>query len=215
MHLDDLDKVKAAQEALYDLPRDKSSNLPLPRGLLVAIVFIGTVTLWWHFNPVRDFLREFTSSIHDDPIILSEGSQQALGLKHLKGKAVIVYFADAKCGVECQESMSHIASAINSVRTDKADDLVTLFITLNPKKDTSQKLHALTSSYHKDITPLSGSEEVLYGLAEDFRVYYQQEGDLLEHTSTIHILDKNGKPKKELRYPSSSATILKSIYEIL
>lgn len=82
---------------------------------------------------------------------------------------------------------------------DKAKDVVPIFITLDPQRDTPQKLGEYLSSFDTKFVGLTGSKEEVESAAKAYRVYYQVVPDdktpgeyTIDHAAIIYLMGKDG-----------------------
>ncbi len=110
----------------------------------------------------------------------------------------LIYFGYTYCPDICPTSLTVLTGAMNLLG-DKADLIQPLFVTVDPTRDTAEKLRQYTGYFHPRMLGLSGSEEMVARVAAGFRVQYEKvESDTdperysMDHTSSLFLLDPNG-----------------------
>jgi cytochrome oxidase Cu insertion factor (SCO1/SenC/PrrC family) len=59
-----------------------------------------------------------------------------------------------------------------------------VFVTVDPKRDTVQSMHAYLSSFDKHIRGYTGTPAEIAQIAKEYRVYYQNRGSGYSMTSS-------------------------------
>jgi len=118
----------------------------------------------------------------------------------LKGKLSLIYFGFTFCPDICPTSLQKITKVINTL--DKYGiDVTPVFITIDPKRDTSSSLKKYLGHFHQKFIGLTGNADDIKSVADKFKVYYAlapgsgsgANDYLLDHTSLVYIMDKNGR----------------------
>src|SRR5687767_12255498 len=79
-------------------------------------------------------------------------------LQDLRGNAVLLFFGYTSCPDMCPLTMSRIASARDQVGGD-ASRVQTLFVSIDPNRDTPDVLKEYVGSFAMPVTGLTGSDE--------------------------------------------------------
>lgn len=136
----------------------------------------------------------------------------------LLGKPSLIYFGFAFCPDICPTSLSKMKNVVETL--DKYGiDVTPVFITVDPKRDTSEVLKKYLANFHSKFIGLTGSEEDIKSASDKFKVYYapaQGSGTnsneyLLDHTSLIYVMDKNGRYMKHFHIDSKPEEIIEYI----
>ena len=80
--------------------------------------------------------------------------------KDSNGKIRIVYFGYTYCPDLCPLALTNITDALNKLQNDR-DQVVTFFITIDPKRDTIPKLNEYSENFAPSIQMLYGTEKEL------------------------------------------------------
>ncbi|GFE53052.1 SCO1 [Babesia ovis] len=73
-----------------------------------------------------------------------------------------------------------------------------LFITVDPKRDSVEKLAEYAKPYHSRLVALTGNDQQIKDVAKKFRVYYNpgikatDQDYLIDHSIIHYLLDENG-----------------------
>lgn len=132
------------------------------------------------------------------PFGLLDPTEKRVTEKDFAGKPMLVYFGFTHCPDVCPAGLQVIAAALDMLG-DKSKDVATLFITVDPERDTPELMGKYVASFHKDIVGLSGSPEDVAGVTKAYRVYAKKVPDEtnpgeynVDHSSFMYLMDRNG-----------------------
>ena len=165
---------------------------PATRALAIAIAVIALIGLgvWIAATPARN-----PSSLVGGPFSLQTGDGKTLTDADMKGRPFLVYFGYTHCPDICPATLAQISDALRKM-PDKP--LRTLFVTVDPERDTPAMMADYVSSFDPRIIGLSGSPEQIAGIEKAYRVYAhkgpaQANGDYsMDHSSVVYLMDANG-----------------------
>jgi cytochrome oxidase Cu insertion factor (SCO1/SenC/PrrC family) len=89
------------------------------------------------------------------------------------GKPYLMFFGFTHCPDICPTKLAEISIILDELG-DKADDLNVLFVSVDPERDTPEVLKEYISSFHPQISGLSGSVEAVAATAKSHRAYYRK-----------------------------------------
>lgn len=114
-----------------------------------------------------------------------------------RGKPFLVFFGFTHCPDICPTTLFEVSEVFNRLGSD-ADKVNAIFVTVDPERDTPEKLKLYLSSFHPRISALSGSEAQIEAIKKVYYVYAKKvplEGGsyTMDHTSIVYLMDKQGK----------------------
>ena len=125
-----------------------------------------------------------------------------------RGKYMLIFFGYTYCPDVCPTTLAVEKEALDKLGPG-ADRIVPIFISVDPKRDTPDKLKSYLSSF--DASPpstrpnfvgLTGTDEEIAKAAKAYRVYYRahldgraQDGSeySIDHTGDVYLMDPEGK----------------------
>ncbi|EFI53088.1 electron transport protein SCO1/SenC [Afipia sp. 1NLS2] len=115
-----------------------------------------------------------------------------------RGRWMLVFFGYTNCPDECPLTLQKMATSLKDVGP-LADRIAPLFITVDPARDTPDRLASYLENFDTRIVGLTGSDEQIAAVAKAYRVYYapgqnEQSGtDLVSHSTFLYLMNPGGK----------------------
>jgi protein SCO1/2 len=137
----------------------------------------------------------------------------------LKGKWSLVYFGYTHCPDACPTALNDIAIALDQLGP-KREAVRSVFITVDPERDTPEALKDYVTSFDAPILALSGSPEEIARAAKAYRVYYAKHpepgGDYsMDHSSVIYVMDPEGRFTASFTHQSTPEEIAERLRKLL
>ncbi len=135
------------------------------------------------------------------PFSLQRADEAGLSNVDLEGHWSLLYFGDSYCTDLCPAAMGNIVRLYNrlAINPEVQRSLKFIFVSLDPLRDTPERLRSYVTGYHPGFTGVSGSEEEVQALAKQFSIYYKQqtpdkEGNYhIDHGVTLSLVNPQGK----------------------
>lgn len=109
-----------------------------------------------------------------------------------RGKALLVFFGYANCPDICPLTMSELARVYRDL--DEPDNLQIVMVTVDPSRDTPERLQRYVESFHPSFVGLSGSAATIAKASAAFYATSVPQGDgTVSHNSHVTLLDHEGK----------------------
>ena len=131
-----------------------------------------------------------------------------------KGKPMLVYFGYSYCPDICPQALSHLTEAVAELGGGKT--IQSVFITLDPERDTPENLQTFAQNFHKDIIMLRGSKAEVDQAIKGYRVHAaraseNKEDYEIDHSSLIYLMDKDGNYQAHFNHQTPSEEIVKKV----
>ena len=136
---------------------------------------------------------------------LVDASGQRRQLSDFKGKVVVVFFGYTQCPDFCPTTLSEWVQVKKSL-ADKGDKLQTVFITLDPERDTPDLLKAYMAGFDPSFIALIPQLDHLPALAKQFKIYYKKVETAtaghytMDHSAGTYVYDTQGRLRLYARY---------------
>ena len=117
------------------------------------------------------------------PFQLVDTSGRTVDQSVLKGKWSVVFFGFTHCPDICPTTLFELAQ-VEPLLGPKAADLQTVFISVDPGRDTPRQMAAYVANpaFPKRLVGLTGSAAQVDAAAKAYRVYYQKQGEGADYT---------------------------------
>jgi protein SCO1 len=131
------------------------------------------------------------------PFRLVDQNGRAVTDRDFKGEPFLVFFGFTNCPDICPTTLFEMSEVLNRLGPD-ADKTAALFISVDPERDTPEKLKDYVSSFHPRIFGLTGTPEEIATVEKEYRVYAKKvplkDGDYtMDHTAVVYLMDKDGR----------------------
>ena len=107
---------------------------------------------------------------------LTDQNGRRVSSDQFAGKYRIVYFGYTFCPDVCPVDLQLISGALRQFEErdpERAEKVVPIFITTDPRRDTPEVLAQFARSFHPRLVALTGSPEEIGHVARDFGVYFE------------------------------------------
>lgn len=139
------------------------------------------------------------------PFELVNQDGQTVDQSILKGRWSVVFFGFTYCPDICPATLQSVAAA-QAQLGPRADDLQTVFISVDPERDTPEQLKTYLSldAFPDGVIGLTGSPEQIEQVAKSYYVYYRKSGDgpdyTIDHSTAAYLMDPKGRFNRVLAY---------------
>lgn len=152
---------------------------------------------------------------------LTDHNGQRFELSSLRGKAVLIFFGYTSCPDVCPTTLSKISEVYKSLGND-SKRVKTLYITVDPSRDTPAILKDDLSNFDVDALGLTGTKAeidkvvALYGAQYEIIPTPESAAKYtVAHTATLYALDTAGRTRLELPYEAKVEEIVAGLKAIL
>jgi cytochrome oxidase Cu insertion factor (SCO1/SenC/PrrC family) len=155
------------------------------------------------------------------PFSLTDQNGRTVTDADLKGKPTLLYFGYTYCPDVCPTALLLMETAVESLGPDAAKKVNMVFITIDPERDTPALMKGYVSNFGPTILGLTGTPEQIAKAARAYRVYYQKVPSkddspyLMDHSSIIYLLDRNGRFVTHFTHESKSEAIATALGRLL
>lgn len=129
---------------------------------------------------------------------LADHHGQPRSLADFRGKAVVIFFGYTACPDVCPTTLTRLAAVMKALGGDAARVQV-LFVTLDPERDSAERLAGYVPWFDASFLGLRGDAEQTRRVAEEFRVFsarHAVDGELgyvLDHSAGAYVFDPAGR----------------------
>lgn len=150
------------------------------------------------------------------------GPNGPVSLTDLRGKVVLIFFGYTSCPDVCPVSLARIDACFSAMDETELDGVRALFITLDPERDTLDKLAKYTGYFHPNIIGLTDDIETIDAVTAQYGVDYSRNpmpdsalGYSISHPTDILLLDRNGRLVEAVPHNIKPRYLLARIRDLL
>jgi protein SCO1/2 len=167
---------------------------------LILFVLIGAVAagVFFFSKPAS-----FRGTTYGEPypvapeIELTRANGTSFRLSETRGKVVALFFGYTSCPDVCPTTMAELKQALEKLG-DKSDQVQVLFVTVDPQRDTPERVQEYVDHFNRGFIGLSGSEPELAKVWNEYGVFRNvvdgtsAAGYLVDHTARVTLIDQQG-----------------------
>jgi protein SCO1/2 len=132
-----------------------------------------------------------------------------------RGKVVALYFGYTNCPDVCPATLANLTEMIGRV---KSPDVFVLFVSVDPARDSAERLRKYAAAFSPQIEGLRGSDNALAQLARTYRVAYSVNPAppyTVMHSNAVFFFDRTGKARLVTTDTSNPAAMAEDVERLL
>lgn len=136
---------------------------------------------------------------------LTDQHAESFTLSDQKGKVVLMFFGFTYCPDVCPATLSRWRKVQEALGED-AEQVEFVYITVDPERDTPEKMREHLAIFSPDFIGLTGTSEELLKVYSAYGIYREKEqisdsaaGYLINHTARIYVVDPEGNSRLSFR----------------
>ena len=129
---------------------------------------------------------------------LSRGDGSRFRLSEMRGKALLLFFGYTSCPDVCPTTLAELRQALDELDEEKARQVQVVFVTVDPERDTPERVQEYVNHFNPDFIGLGGSESELVQVWQKYGVFREivegtsAAGYIVNHTARITLIDQDG-----------------------
>lgn len=168
----------------------------------------------------------FRGSVLDEPVqvrdfVLVDQNGDSFWLSDQQGNVVLLFFGYTQCPDVCPTTLATWRQ-VHEALGDDAERVRFVFVTVDPERDTPERLGLHVNAFNPDFIGLTGTPEGLAPVYEIFDVYHEKDtesgsaaGYLINHTATTFVLDPEGRWRLRETFGTEAEDIVHDIRQLL
>ncbi|AXS83091.1 SCO family protein [Marinobacter sp. Arc7-DN-1] len=136
---------------------------------------------------------------------LTDSQGRSVTAEQFDGKVRLLFFGFTSCPDVCPTALQKLNQATEGLPPGLQDDVLTLFVSVDPERDSPERLAAYVNFFGEGIIGLTGKEPQLRELAKRYRTTfgYEQPDEngnyAVSHSSAVYVFDREGKARLLIR----------------
>ena len=128
---------------------------------------------------------------------LTDQNGRAVTDADFKGKPFLVFFGFTHCPDVCPTALFEMSETMRRLGAD-AEKMNALFISVDPERDTSEKLKDYLQSFHPRISALTGTQAEIDAVTKAYKAYAKRVpldggGYTMDHSAIVYLMDRDGR----------------------
>ena len=167
-------------------------------GILIAIILLWAIILYVYLD--QNIKSDYYGMVYEKEapeFTLTDQDGSKVSLSDFKDKVVLIFFGYTHCPDICPMTMSVMNKVVDQLG-DQADQVQVIFVTIDPERDTQEKLKSYMPYYNENFIGLTGSLEEIDKVADDYNIFYSKEEVnstsqyLMGHNSSVLLITPDG-----------------------
>lgn len=128
---------------------------------------------------------------------LTRANGNSFRLSEMRGRIIVLFFGYTSCPDVCPTTMAELNQALEKL-DEQAGQVQVLFVTVDPRRDTPERVQEYVNHFNPSFIGLSGSEAELAKVWNDYGVFREvvegtsAAGYLVNHTARVTLIDRQG-----------------------
>lgn len=163
---------------------------------VLGLVIAGLALFWHPAPPERPLPRAALAKGGDFTLQSAAGP---VSLSDFRGKLVLLYFGYTYCPDICPTALAATAEGLKQLTPDELASVATIFISVDPERDTPSRLKEYAEFFHPAILGVTGTSDMLADIAQRYGVFYTRQnvatagdGYVVDHTSDTYVINATG-----------------------
>jgi protein SCO1/2 len=164
---------------------------------LIAVVIVAAAAAYF-WTARQNPAGESAGALIGGPFELTSNSGERVTDKTYAGRYMLVYFGYTYCPDVCPIGLSVMTEAYASLPDALREQIVPIFVTVDPERDTVEVIDDYVGLFHPDLVGLTGTPEQIAAMGKTYRVYFSRADSaeakdyLVDHSAFTYLMDQNG-----------------------
>ena len=171
------------------------ARLRIALWVVVGLAALGAILLVLQ-SPRNGQAGEMSMATIGGPFTLTGSDGQPFASSRLGGKPAAIFFGFTHCPDVCPTTLARLTKLRRQAGSDDAFSIV--FISVDPERDKPEDVGRYAALFNTPVIGLTGSPAQIEQVKKQFGVYSAKApqaggGYSVDHTSTVFLMDRNGR----------------------
>ncbi|MCG6139697.1 SCO family protein [Leptospira mtsangambouensis] len=159
---------------------------------------------------------EFTDLPIGGNVEAKDKSGNMVSFRSFPEPVLLVFFGYTYCPDFCPNTLAKIKAAVEPLTEEEKTKFKVVFISVDPVRDSPETTTKYVQFYLPQSVGLSFSADTTNQILKQYAAYVQktEDGQSIDHSTYIYVLDKNRKTRKLIKSTDSKEVITKSIQKL-
>jgi protein SCO1/2 len=194
-------------------------TLPIAIVAGLSVLLIWLIWFWQPSQPHEDAHRQLgLSATPTGGDFTLKSWRGRLRLADLRGRVVLIYFGYTWCPDICPTNLAIISLALKQLTPAEREQVQVLFVSVDPERDSVDRLKAFAEYFNPDILGVTGSEDQIAAAARLYGAAYRRSGQsgsamgyTVDHSSYTYLVDRDGDLAETLDHATPAERIVEAI----
>jgi len=141
-------------------------------------------------------------------------------LSNLRGRIVLLFFGYTSCPDVCPTTMAEMKQVMLGLG-EKADNVQVVFISVDPARDTPERIKAYAENFYPTFLGLTGTTTELEHIWNNYSVVREEVqsdsafGVIINHTARVILIDQDGNMRLSYAYQTPVEDVIHDIKLLL
>ncbi len=192
--------------------------------IIIPLLILGLIWMVFFWSPKKTPSNfnghtaiEANKAVTKNTQFQLKSSSGEVSLNDFSGKVVLIYFGYTWCPDICPTNLSMMSGALSQLSPKESTQVQGIFISVDPDRDSVERLKEYTKFFHSNIIGLTGSKQQIDDLAQRygvaFRLVKQDSATdyVVDHSSETYVIGKDGTLVEKLPHAALPEQILTAI----
>ena len=185
-------------------------------GIVALVAVVAVLSLIFAKPP------SFRGTLYGEPfpsaaeIGLIKADGKTFRLSEQRGKIVLLFFGYTSCPDVCPTTLAEMTQVMNELGT-ASQNVQVVFVSVDPRRDTPEKIQEYASRFNPTFIGLSGSQEELEPIWQSYSIFRAEVnsdsamGVIIDHTARLYLIDTDGNLRLSYAYGAPVKDIVHDI----
>ena len=152
---------------------------------------------------------------------LARTGGESFRLSDARGEIVVLFFGYTSCPDICPTTLAELKTALDRLDEEEAENVKVVFVTVDPERDTPERVQEYVDHFDQAFVGLSGSEQELAHVWNEYGVFRQKvegtsaAGYLVDHTARVTVIDQEGNLRVSYPFDTPVETIVHDLQVLM
>jgi len=152
--------------------------------------------------------------------VLTDQNGKPFHLSQLRGKIVFLFFGYTHCPDACPTTMAKL-SQVYKLLGRNSDQVMTVFVSVDPGRDTTSVLKSYLAYFHMNAVGLTGTKQEIDTVVKQYGAKYEIEqsdsaaGYHINHSTDLYLLDQKGELARTFSYADGTQLIVDGVERVI
>jgi protein SCO1/2 len=152
--------------------------------------------------------------------LLTDDEGQEYRYSENQGQVRLLFFGFTHCPDICPTTLNDLTKAFE-ILGKEGQEVETLFVSIDPERDTPERLNQYLGAFPIPVTGLTGSQEDIAEVAKAYGAFYERLdldsalGYTMDHSTYLYLIDREGVVRYLFRYEDPPERIAAVVDKLL